>query len=534
MTVSESGGKRQRMLTATDIDRAADLEQFLFGSASAATDDFGKELNQAGDQSEAEMPWGADKQPLAWEDRTPAAFGAGTEDSDASDAELIQQAAPSTSGRRPVWDDADDLSAQVNIAAQPRLRKLRKTEQDGIVSGKEYEARLRQQHAKLNPRTSWAHMDKKKAKKRRGFGDDSHEDSADEAEVDILSGAGALLGKNKQLAPGLIETTRLRDANQQEPSKSVVQSVEFHPAGQLLLTAGLDKRLRLFQVDGIENPKVQSVYFPDTPLHKAAFANDGAQIVASGRRKCFYIYDLAASRVERVQGIMGRQEKSFESFVTCPSSTNPLIAFLGNEGCIPLLSLKSRQSVGTLKMNGTVRTAAFSASGQELLTAGGDGVVHTWDLRTRRCLDRQIDEGCLNSTALTCSNSGSLFATGSSSGVVNVYDRQQSSKAGVGVNRPVAACPASPLHTFMNLTTTIDSLAFSPDSQVLAMGSRMKKDSLRLVHVPSYTVFKNWPTSRTPLGYIHSLCFSPKGGFLAAGNAKGKVLLYRLHHYAEI
>jgi len=72
--------------------------------------------------------------------------------------------------------------------------------------------------------------------------------SGDEAEVDILSGAGALLGKNKQLAPGLIETTRLRDANQQEPNKSVVQSVEFHPAGQLLLTAGLDKRLRLFQV----------------------------------------------------------------------------------------------------------------------------------------------------------------------------------------------------------------------------------------------------------------------------------------------
>jgi hypothetical protein len=32
--------------------QAADLEQFLFGSASAATDDFGKELNQADDQSE--------------------------------------------------------------------------------------------------------------------------------------------------------------------------------------------------------------------------------------------------------------------------------------------------------------------------------------------------------------------------------------------------------------------------------------------------------------------------------------------------
>ena len=94
------------------------------------------------------------------------------------------------------------------------------------------------------------------------------------------------------------------------------------------------------------------------------------QVIAAGRRKCFYIYDLAASRVEKVQGILGRPEKSFESFVTCPSSSNPLVAFLGNEGCVPLVSLKSRQSVTTLKMSGTVRTAAFTATGQELLTAG--------------------------------------------------------------------------------------------------------------------------------------------------------------------
>lgn len=165
---------------------------------------------------------------------------------------------------------------------------------------------------------------------------------------------------------------------------------------------------------------------------------------------------------------------------------------------------------------------------------GGDGVVHTWDLRTRRCVERQIDEGCLNSTALTCSNSGRLFATGSNSGVVNVYDRQHRPAADGQMSRPMAARPVGPRHTFMNLATSIDSLAFSPDTQLLAMGSRMKKDSLRLVHVPSCTVFKNWPTSRTPLGYVHSLCFSPKGGFLAAGNAKGKVLLYRLHHYVEV
>lgn len=65
----------------------------------------------------------------------PAAFELEAEGSDASDTEPVQQAAPSTSGRRPAWDDPDDLSVQVNIATQPRLKKLRKTEQDGIVSG---------------------------------------------------------------------------------------------------------------------------------------------------------------------------------------------------------------------------------------------------------------------------------------------------------------------------------------------------------------------------------------------------------------
>jgi U3 small nucleolar RNA-associated protein 18 len=42
----------------------------------------------------------------------------------------------------------------------------------------------------------------------------------------------------------------MQDANQHDPCHAVVRSVEFHPNGQLLLTAGLDKKLRFFQVRG--------------------------------------------------------------------------------------------------------------------------------------------------------------------------------------------------------------------------------------------------------------------------------------------
>jgi U3 small nucleolar RNA-associated protein 18 len=72
-----------------------------------------------------------------------------------------------------------------------------------------------------------------------------------------------------------------------------------------------------------------------------------------------------------------------------------------------------------------------------------------------------------------------------------------------------------------------------PLPQILAMGSRMSRGALRLVHTPSMTVFANWPTRQTPLQYVHSVAFSPGGGLLAVGTARGRALLYRLNHYAK-
>ena len=45
-----------------------------------------------------------------------------------------------------------------------------------------------------------------------------------------------------------------------------------------------------------------------------------------------------------------------------------------------------------------------------------------------------------------------------------------------------------------------------------------------------------WPwcaSSRTPLGHVTSLAFSPRGGYAAVGNDKGRVLLYRLNHWPD-
>eukprot|EP00639_Heterosigma_akashiwo_P014222 CAMPEP_0206361786 /NCGR_PEP_ID=MMETSP0294-20121207/570_1 /ASSEMBLY_ACC=CAM_ASM_000327 /TAXON_ID=39354 /ORGANISM="Heterosigma akashiwo, Strain CCMP2393" /LENGTH=137 /DNA_ID=CAMNT_0053806739 /DNA_START=797 /DNA_END=1210 /DNA_ORIENTATION=- len=124
--------------------------------------------------------------------------------------------------------------------------------------------------------------------------------------------------------------------------------------------------------------------------------------------------------------------------------------------------------------------------------------------------------------ALAAAAAGGYLAVGAESGVVNIYQQ----RLGSDMSRK-----PDHLKAVMNVTTEIDSLCFNQDSQMLAIGSRMVKDSVKLVHLPSCTVFQNWPTARTPLGYASSIEFSPNGGLLAIGNAKGRVLLYRLKHY---
>ena len=90
-------------------------------------------------------------------------------------------------------------------------------------------------------------------------------------------------------------------------------------------------------------------------------------------------------------------------------------------------------------------------------------------------------------------------------------------------NRP------SPARSLDQLTTPISHLVFSPDGQMLAMASRWKKDALRLVHLPSCTVYRNWPTDKTPLGRVSSLALGGRNGeWLAVGNEQGGIRLWEI------
>jgi len=413
----------------------------------------------------------------------------------------------------PAWADDDDETLEINLTSVNRTKKLRETEQEITLSGVEYEKRLRKQFEKVYRRPIWAYT---KAEA-QNLGLDKEE------QFSFFKSAQDIVNDNytsRILSPDKIDILRVHDANQEEYSQAVIQNVSFHPNGQVLMTSGFDKTLRLFQVDGKINKKIQSVHFQDMPIYSANFFPDGQEVIVTGRRRFFYIYDLNGGEITKIQGVKGHDDKSYERCKVSPC--NNYIAFLGTNGYIILLSRKTKQWIADLKINKTVKDIDFSKDGQYIYAIGVDGEVYQWDVGTRTCIHRFSDEGAVKSTTICASRNGEYFATGSNTGVVNIYNNECLTEI-----RPV------PQKSILNLTTSIHNMKFNFDSQLLAISSHSKKDQFKLIHLPTMRVFPNWPTSTTPLSYVSSFDFSPNSGYLAIGNDKGKVLLYRLGSYPK-
>lgn len=60
------------------------------------------------------------------------------------------------------------------------------------------------------------------------------------------------------------------------------------------------------KVDGIRNPKIQSIYLESFPIYKACFSVDGEQVIATGtHHKMFFVYDMMSGSIIPIEKIRG-------------------------------------------------------------------------------------------------------------------------------------------------------------------------------------------------------------------------------------
>ena len=176
-------------------------------------------------------------------------------------------------------------------------------------------------------------------------------------------------------------------------------------------------------------------------------------------------------------------------------------------GLINVLDSGTAQWIAQVRVDGRGGVADFAwwSDGEGMTVASKNGEVSEWDGRQRRVIVRWLDAGAVGTTVLSLGGrSGRTqlggdrwVAIGSSSGVVNVYDRRdwaaayanassadkdESTQAGIPRN-------PSPVRALDQLTTPISHLVFSPDGQMFVMASRWKRDALRLGMWPFHYSF---------------------------------------------
>eukprot|EP00062_Callorhinchus_milii_P022825 gi/632981015/ref/XP_007907358.1/ PREDICTED: U3 small nucleolar RNA-associated protein 18 homolog isoform X1 [Callorhinchus milii] len=443
------------------------------------------------------------------------------DDDDSSASEVENEAKSSfPPAKKAAWvDEEDDTEELVNM--KHRFRKdLQKSNTEKNLSVEQLQQRLKEQFQKAMGGTPvWAEIEKKRKRKKdpHSSGDESEE------EDELLRRTGNFVSASEALPKGTIQVKKCLDANHERPSETRLTTVQFHPSAQVVMTAGMDQTISLFQVDGKTNPKIQSICLQHFPVYKARFTVDGEQIVATGvRNKMFYMYDMMAGKILPVCGVRGLEERHIRKFEVSPDGSYLLLT--GAEGYLHLLSMKTKEWINSMKVNGKAIASTFSPDGSKIYTNSDGGDVYVWDVRSRRCLNRFVDDGSLHGTSIAMSCNSQYLACGSSSGVVNIYSQ----------NSCLQEKNPKPLKAVMNLVTAVTALAFNPNTEILAIASHAADEAVRLVHIPSFNVFSNFPNLRRK--HIHmtqSLDFSPRGGFFSVANNKGRAVLYRLNHYKD-
>ncbi|KAF2759960.1 WD40 repeat-like protein [Pseudovirgaria hyperparasitica] len=559
LVFGDSAGFREG-LRSFDVDKKG---SGLDVDMSAATEDDGDDTAELGGLADGDLFF-VDSGPA-----TQAVIPSAQADLGAADQDIKESAA---------WEDSDDDRIMVSIASVPRLRKLRITEAEDVISGKEYSRRLRMQFERLNPPPDWAHPPKQSKRRRKSQTGGSETDSSDdEMDVDeelsaqplakLLQDSDALTkgpnGRNtkkRKLAAEKINISRLKDVPGEQPSS--ISSLSFHPTYPLLLSSGIAKTAWLHHIlpyPPLPNPLVTSLHIPGQPLDTVSFhpSPTDTRVFLSSRRRHFHIWDLPSGNITKANHALStdREQQTMDRFKISPCGK--YIAFAGpitkSSGAVTIVSAITSQLVTHARIESSLADFAWWADGSGLSIVGTGGEVSEYSLLDRRFTAVWQDEGALHITTIALggrSGHDDFFggdrwiAIGSRSGIVNIYDRtawlpgkqqkqQQKQKQQQQQHRPAPSKPTdshpttliprrpTPKKSLDNLVTTITCLAFAPDGQVLAMASRGKKDALRLVHLPSCSVFQNWPTQNTPLGRVTALAWT-HGSVLAEGEGAGE------------
>nr|XP_019539280.2 U3 small nucleolar RNA-associated protein 18 homolog [Aedes albopictus]XP_029715205.1 U3 small nucleolar RNA-associated protein 18 homolog [Aedes albopictus] len=395
--------------------------------------------------------------------------------------------------RTAVWEDSDD--ERDNDFPQKGKGKL---EMRATVN------RRRKNFEKIVGQPKWADLDRER-----------EVDSDDE----ILKTVGHVVkGSTVDLPKGNIELKRLKNLNRETKNEGQITAINFHPTSMVAVMAGMNGFASIVAVDGTKNEKLHTIGLKKFKIACCRMTPDGNEVLFGSFRKFYHVYNLISGQSDTLQ-LRGEGAWTMKNFEL--SKCGKYLAVTGGFGEIHLLDARSKELLITIQQKHACPSLCFTPDSKYLIAHSTDNEVSIYHLEKRRFVNIFVDEGCVNGSFITVCPNNRYLATGNRQGIVNIYF----------LEKVLHEKYPTPEKTVSNLTTSVGSMAFNVTSELLAIASAEVPDAVKLVHMKSGTVFRNFPMIKAGLGSVTRVQFSPGGGYLAIGSREGVVSLFRVKHY---
>ncbi|MCK9922057.1 hypothetical protein MXD61_09200 [Frankia sp. AgPm24] len=298
-------------------------------------------------------------------------------------------------------------------------------------------------------------------------------------------------------------------------------AVTFSPAAPLVVTAGTDTCVHLWQLPFPDPPRLAATVGYGRRINQewarvVTFSPDGHTLAAAGDAGTTVLWRLTATRPQPLLTLTGHRGHIHDLDFS-PGGT--LLATAGDDRAVLLWDLADpdvpTRAAILAGHRAPVRAVAFSPDGTLLATAAEDRTVTLWDLADPTHPAATVTltgaRGPLHTVAF--SPDGDTLAVAGRDRVVRLYSVAEPTR-----ERQIAA--------FGEHRRAVHAVAFSPDGHLLATASADRTVTVRILTDPD----NPGPPLRLAAhhGAVHAVAFAPDSRLLATASADRTTALWDL------
>jgi WD40 repeat protein/DNA-binding SARP family transcriptional activator len=290
-----------------------------------------------------------------------------------------------------------------------------------------------------------------------------------------------------------------------------VRAVTIHPDGSILATGGLDDTIRLWELQRRHHERaIRTLHGYVTAMCSLAFSPDGATLATGDSKGWVRLWPLALSNPEPPipHTLPGRGVQ-----VNCVafSPDGRWLASADDDRIVRIWELSSLQMVAVLHGHKeAVHTIRFAPQGDRIATAGYEGDIYLWDIRTPaqgRLLTR-LPGHTLEINELLFTPDGQHLISGAADRTIRLWD--------LTTGRCMQIIEAEDGHC--------KTLAFNAHRSLVAAAGWA--GIIRLYRLTDQNQLELVQTLKAHATRVAQVAFSPDGARLASGGQSGTVRLW--------